>query len=57
MARCAMEERYMEQRINAEDRYFAPRPVVEEGALTRLLMEVEKPARYMGGEWNMVKKD
>lgn len=57
MARCAMEERYMEQRINAEDRYFAPRPVVEEGALTRLLMEVEKPARYMGGEWNMVKKE
>ena len=47
----------MEQRINAEDRYFAPRPVVEEGALTRLLMEVEKPARYMGGEWNMVKKE
>ncbi len=57
MARCAMEGRYMEQRINAEDRYFAPRPVVEEGALTRLLMEVEKPARYMGGEWNMVKKE
>ena len=57
MARCAMEERYMEQRINAEDRYFAPRPGVEEGALTRLLMEVEKPARYMGGEWNMVKKE
>ena len=57
MARCAMERRYMEQRINAEDRYFAPRPVVEEGALTRLLMEVEKPARYMGGEWNMVKKE
>ena len=57
MARCAMEERYMEQRINAEDRYFAPRPVVEEGALTRLLMEVEKPASYMGGEWNMVKKE
>ena len=57
MARCAMEGRYMEQRINSEDRYFAPRPVVEEGALTRLLMEVEKPARYMGGEWNMVKKE
>lgn len=57
MARCAMEGRYMEQHINAEDRYFAPRPVVEEGALTRLLMEVEKPARYMGGEWNMVKKE
>lgn len=57
MARCAMEGRYMEQRINAEERYFAPRPVVEEGALTRLLMEVEKPARYMGGEWNMVKKE
>lgn len=57
MARCAMEGRYMEQRINAEDRYFAPRPVVEEGALTRFLMEVEKPARYMGGEWNMVKKE
>lgn len=57
MARCAMEGRYMEQRINAEDRYFAPRPVVEKGALTRLLMEVEKPARYMGGEWNMVKKE
>lgn len=57
MARCAMEGRYMEQRINDEDRYFAPRPVVEEGALTRLLMEVEKPARYMGGEWNMVKKE
>lgn len=57
MARCAMEGRYMEQRINAEDRYFAPRPVVEERALTRLLMEVEKPARYMGGEWNMVKKE
>lgn len=57
MARCAMEGRYMEQRVNAEDRYFAPRPVVEEGALTRLLMEVEKPARYMGGEWNMVKKE
>lgn len=57
MARCAMEGRYMEQRINAEDRYFAPRPVVEEGALTRLLMEVEKPAHYMGGEWNMVKKE
>ena len=57
MARCAMEGRYMEQRINAEDRYFAPRPVVEEEALTRLLMEVEKPARYMGGEWNMVKKE
>lgn len=57
MARCAMEGRYMEQSINAEDRYFAPRPVVEEGALTRLLMEVEKPARYMGGEWNMVKKE
>lgn len=57
MARCAMEGRYMEQRINAEERYFAPRPVVEEGALTRLLMEVEKPTRYMGGEWNMVKKE
>lgn len=57
MARCAMEGRYMEQRINSEDRYFAPRLVVEEGALTRLLMEVEKPARYMGGEWNMVKKE
>lgn len=53
MARCAMEERYMEQRINAEDRYFAPRPVVEEGALTRLLMEVEnRPAIWVGsGTW------
>jgi hypothetical protein len=25
--------------------------------LNELLMQVQKPARYIGGEWNMVKKE
>lgn len=49
----AMEKKQRQGR----DKYFAPVPVLSEEKLGQLLMEVEKPARYIGGEWNMIRKE